>query len=181
MKCLYKSCNKVIFYIYIHLRTHIYITHVHTHTHNIFQISDFQHQISIPGNLEANNISILYILKNIQGINWQVAVQFPALLFLSCCHQLAPRAAGILKAKEATVTAPLLGLSWSRVKTLDVTGQTSKTRQTIKLKLKQLLNSGVQPSHQKALLVIFSNTQTAFSESFLDPAIDGHKQKSGRH
>lgn len=92
-----------------------------------------------------------------------------------------PSTAGILKAKEATVTAPLLGLSWSRVMTLDVTGQTSRSRQTIKLKLKQPLNSGVLPSHQKALLVVFSNTQTAFSEGFLDPAIAGHKQESGRH
>lgn len=120
LKCLYKSCSKGIFYIYIHIRTHTHITHVHTHTY-IFQISGFQHQISIPGNLEANNISILYVLKNIQEINWQSSSQHCSFYHVHYRHQLTPSTAGILKAKEATVTAPLLGLFWSGVMTLDVT------------------------------------------------------------
>lgn len=35
---------------------------------------------------------------------------------------MSPNTAGILKVKEATVKAPLLGLSWTGVVTLDVTG-----------------------------------------------------------
>lgn len=40
-------------------------------------------------------------------------------------HQPIPSRATRLKAKEDTVTAPLLGLSWSQVMTLDATGHRS--------------------------------------------------------